>query len=77
VSMPLKILRLCAFRYAMGLKTMLVLDVIEEISDHWKEMEGFQKQIQDDIRHAIYHGIIGDNMDVEVWSKILKLEVTE
>jgi len=77
MSMPLKILRLCAFRYAMGRQTMLVLDVIEEISEHWLEMEGFQKQIQADIKHAIYHGIIGDNKAVKEWEKILKLEVTE
>jgi len=67
-------LRICTFRYALGRKTTVVHDTVEELIDNWAEMSYFQKQIHDDIIHHLKV----DRSDIYAieWQKILDLEIT-
>jgi len=77
MSMDIKMLRLCSFRYALGRASYITNTVSTELIEHWKEMEGFQKQIQSDIKRAIETGSAGHDCDIAEWRMILDLEVTK
>jgi len=74
-SMKIERLRLMAFRYALGRRTYIVSEMVEELIAEWDSMKPWHMQIQDDIRHAIEHDLAGDNIDVKEWEKILRLSV--
>jgi len=67
------IILLYAFRYALGRRTYSSMIMSEKLIAEWDNIEpGFQKQICDDIRHAIKHGIAGDQCDIREWEKVLR-----
>jgi hypothetical protein len=79
IEVPERILTsmlLCAFRYALGRQTYIVSECCDWLKLYWVKMpEGWQKQIHDDILHAIEKGYVGHQCDINSWSEILKLKV--
>jgi len=67
-------LRVCTFRYALGRRTAVVHETVEELLDNWEEMSYFQKQIQDDIIHHLK--VDRSDTYASEWQKILDLEIT-
>jgi hypothetical protein len=68
-------LLVCSFRYALGRRTGIVLSVVEYLTEDWDGLKEWQqKQIKDDILHAIEHGCAGDDCDIDNWKQILNLK---
>ena len=66
-------LLVCSFRYALGRRTAMVSIITEYLKEDWHKLgEWQQKQIKDDIKHAIEHGCAGDDCDVDNWKCVLK-----
>jgi len=72
--MEINELRLLAFRYALGRKTYIVSELVEDLTNNWDTMSKYHKQIQDDIKGAIRRNDAGMDMDVELWESILTLK---
>lgn len=67
---------LCAFRYALGRRTYVVEECCDWLVKYWDCLPvQWQKQIHEDIKHAIRYDMAGAEMDVDSWSKILELPV--
>ena len=65
----------CAFRYALGRRTYVVSEVVDELVFHWRELEPkYKKIICDEIKDAIDTGNAGMDCDIELWQKVLNLE---
>ena len=65
-------LLVCSFRYALGRRTAMVSIMAEYLKEDWCKLgEWQQKQIKDDIKHAIEHGCAGDDCDVDTWKCVL------
>ena len=63
-----------AFRYALGRKTYVVLEVTDVLIDQWDKLKPtFRKKIKQEIVTAIEDDDAGMDMDIEEWGKILKL----
>jgi len=71
--MNIIMLRLCAFRYALGRQTYVVHEMVDELTRNWKEMAYFQKQIHDDIVHHLR--IDRSDVYASEWQKLLDLEI--
>jgi len=65
---------ICAFRYALGRATYMPSVIADELIANWNELSEYdRKQIQEDIRQAIEHGLAGMDCDAIVWKRILEL----
>ena len=65
-------LLVCSFRYALGRQTCIVSTVVDYLIADWEGLNDWQqKQIREDIEHAIEHKLAGDVCDVYQWKKLL------
>ena len=68
------IVLLCAFRYALGRSTYIVIDIVCEIEDNWNNIPIHTKNlIQSEIKSAIDENRSGMECDRMAWQRILKL----
>ena len=63
---------LASFRYALGRRTYMVSEVVENILKNWELLSiKFRTKIQEEIKEAILDNNAGDIIDVEQWNIIL------
>ena len=67
------LLRLLAFRYALGRTSYITQEMVDELIDNWDEMEPWHEQIRLDIINAIHMNRAGHDVDVEQWKRILEV----
>ncbi len=61
-----------AFRYALGRRTTAPSHIRDQLWRHWQKLVGWtQRQICEDIRHAIATNDAGAACDVETWGDVL------
>ena len=64
-----------AFRYALGRRTGVVLQMVDHISNVWDKIPSGDKfQIKREILHAIDIGQAGADIDIKEWRRILELD---
>jgi hypothetical protein len=62
---------ICAFRYALGRRTYIVNEIVNEIVTNWNQLSPYSKVL---IRKEIIEcNDLGAEMDKKEWDKILKL----
>jgi len=72
--MNINLLRVMAFRYALGRQTYVVSEMVRELISHWGEILEYQCLILRDIKEAISSGRAGSEYDVHQWERVLALE---
>lgn len=64
-----------AFRYALGRKTYVVGDVVNNLINNWVLLEPLtRKQLVNEVSQAIENNEAGMKQDVQEWQKILDLD---
>jgi hypothetical protein len=64
-------LAFCAFRYALGRKTYIVSDVVDELIAVLPQIEKRTKeQMVDEIVRACNAGVAGMKIDIEEWERL-------
>lgn len=62
---------ICAFRYALGRRTYVVSEIVNELTTNWSHLSSYSKVL---IRKEIIEcNDLGAEMDKKEWAKILKL----
>ena len=65
----------CAFRYALGRKTYVVIEVVDYMIENWGFIAPYKKEmIQREIKEAITNGSAGMDCDIKSWKRILELK---
>ncbi len=63
---------IASFRYALGRKTYIVAEVVENILKNWDMLSSKAKnKIQEEIKEAIKDDNAGSQIDIEQWNMIL------
>ena len=61
-----------SFRYALGRRTYIVTEVVDDILINWDKLSRkFKDTIAKEIKEAIENNNAGDQMDIQEWNKIL------
>lgn len=62
---------MASFRYALGRKTYIVSEVVENILKNWNQLsEKIKINMRKEIKDATDNDNIGDQIDLEQWNKI-------
>jgi len=66
-----------SFRYALGRKTYIVSEVVENILKNWASLSlKFKIKIKEEIQEAIKNNNAGSDIDIQEWKKILEKEIS-
>lgn len=61
-----------SFRYALGRRSYVVAEVVEDILQNWDVLsEKAKNKMHEEIREAIKNDNFGDHIDFEQWTMIL------
>ncbi len=65
-----------SFRYALGRKTYIVSEIVENILDNWEFLSvKFKTKVKEEIEESIKNSSAGSDIDVKQWKKILDLKI--
>ena len=60
-----------SFRYALGRRSYIVSEVVENILSNWQNLsEKMKINIKNEIDEAVAHNNFGEQMDLDLWNKI-------
>ena len=66
-----------AFRYALGRQTYAVATVVDEIIEHWNEINNSDQELyHKEIKEAIEQGRAGSQIDINQWRFVLDLKIS-
>ena len=67
-----------SFRYALGRKTYIVSEVVENILKNWAFLSvKFKTKIKEEIQEAINNNNAGSDIDIEQWNMILERDIID
>jgi len=65
-----------SFRYALGRKTYIVSEIVENILKNWKFLSlKFKTKIKEEIQEAIKNNNAGSDIDIEQWNMIINRDM--